>query len=252
MADVSVSYKNSEIATITGSGSKTLNTAGKYCEANIEISYTKPSPVLQSKSATPTESAQTITPDSGYEGLSSVSIGAVSNTYVGSGIARKSSSDLTASGATVTAPAGYYSSSASKSVSNGSATTPSTSITANPSISVSSGGLITASVSASKSVTPTVSAGYVSSGTAGTISVSGSNTSQLSTQAAQTIIPTAANQTIASGKYLTGTQTILGDTNLIAANIADGVTIFGVTGNLQLVVVSSAMWYIDSNNILVM
>ena len=98
-------------------------------------------------------------------------------------IASKTSSDLTASGATVTAPAGYYASSASKSVSSGSATTPATTITANPSISVSSGGLITASVSASQSVTPTVSAGYVSSGTAGTVSVSGSATQQLSVYA---------------------------------------------------------------------
>lgn len=142
-------------------------------------------------------------------------------------IASKSSSDLTASGATVTAPAGFYSESASKTVASGSASTPATSITANPSISVSSGGLITASVSASQSVTPTVSAGYVSSGTAGTITVSGSNTSQLTTQAAQTITPTTTNQTIVSGKYLTGTQTIEGIicTNLTADNIADGVTV---------------------------
>lgn len=215
-------------------------------------------------------------------------------------IASKTSSDLTASGDTITAPAGYYASSASKAVASGSAgtptatkgtvssnsvsvtpsvtnttgyitggtktgtpvtvsaselvsgtktisssgttdvtnyasasvaagsaTTPATTITANPSISVSSGGLITASVSASQSVTPTVSAGYVSSGTAGTVSVSGSNTSQLTTQAAQTITPTTTNQTIASGKYLTGTQTIEGIvcTNLTAENIADGVTV---------------------------
>ena len=129
-------------------------------------------------------------------------------TSITGSISTMTSSDLTASGATVTAPAGYYASSASKSVSSGSAATPATTITANPSISVSSGGLITASVSASQSVTPTVSAGYVSSGTAGTVSVSGSNTSQLTTQAAQTITTTKSAQTIASGKYLTGTQTI--------------------------------------------
>lgn len=109
----------------------------------------------------------------------------------------------------------------------GSAATPATSITANPSISVSSGGLITATASATKSVTPTVSAGYVSSGTAGTITVSGSNTEQLSTQAAQTLYPSTTDQTISSGKYLTGTQTFKGVllTNLIAANIASGVTV---------------------------
>ena len=122
---------------------------------------------------------------------------------------------------------------ASASIASGSASTPATTVTANPTISVSNGGLITASVSTTKSVTPSVSAGWVASGTAGTITVSGSNTSQLTAQAAQTITPTTSDQTIASGKYLTGTQTIKGDANLVAANIADGVTIFGVTGTHQ-------------------
>lgn len=49
-------------------------------------------------------------------------------------------------------------------------------------------------------------------------------------QAAQTITPGTSNKTIASGRYLTGTQTIKGDSNLVAANIASGKTIFGVKG----------------------
>ena len=159
-------------------------------------------------------------------------LGADGTTVTGA-LVTKSASDVTVSGATTTIPAGVYSSQVQKTVSSGSATTPATTITANPTISVSSSGLITASVSGSQSVTPTVSAGYVSTGTAGTITVSGSNTSQLTTQAAQTITPTTTNQTISSGRYLTGDQTILGDTNLVASNIMSGVSIFGVTGTLE-------------------
>lgn len=158
--------------------------------------------------------------------------------YTGS-IATKTSSDLTVSGKTVTVPAGYYASNASKAVADGSATTPATSITATPELSLNSTtGVVTASVSASQNVTPTVTAGYISTGTAGAVSVSGSDTLELSTQAAQTITPTTSNQTIAAGKFLTGAQTILGDANLTAQNIKSGVSIFGIAGSLTSAVIS--------------
>ena len=97
-------------------------------------------------------------------------------------IALKTSSNLTASGATVSVPAGYYASDASKSVA--------TATQATPSISVSSAGLITASA--------TQSAGYVASGTK-------SGTKQLTTQAAKTVTPSTSEQTaVASGVYTTG------------------------------------------------
>lgn len=139
----------------------------------------------------------------------------------------RTSADLSASGATVTAPAGVYSTDASASVASGSATTPATTISSSPTITVSSAGLITATNSKTQSVTPTVSAGYVSSGTAGTITVSGSNTKQLTTQAAQTKYPSTSDQTISSGRYLTGTQTFKGVllTNLTAANIKKDVVV---------------------------
>lgn len=171
--------------------------------SSVEISAIQ----TQTKSATPSESAQTITPDSGKY-LTSVSVGAVSNTYVGSGITKRTSSDITTSGATVSVPAGYYAEAASKSIASGSATVPTTTITANPSISVDANGLITATASASQNVMPTVSAGYVSSGTAGTVTVSGSVTEQLTTKAAATYTPSTSTQTIAAGQYLTGAQTI--------------------------------------------
>ena len=122
------------------------------------------------------------------------------NVDVPTGTAR-TSSDLTASGATVTVPAGLYASQATKTIASGSAATPATSITANPTISVSSSGLITATTSATKSVTPTVSAGYVSNGTAGTITVSGSNTSQLATKSSTDLTVSGATVTAPAGYY---------------------------------------------------
>lgn len=113
----------------------------------------------------------------------------------------------------------------------GTATTPTTSITANPSLEInSSTGVVTGTVSTSQNVIPTVTEGYIINGTAGTISVSGSDTLSLTTKSAQTYTPTTSDQIIAAGKYLTGAQTILGDSNLIADNIANGVSIFGVVG----------------------
>lgn len=194
----------------------------------ITGTYVPPAPSLQSKTISPTESQQTVSPSTGYDGLSSVTVNAIDSNYVGSGVTRRDSTDLSASGDTVTAPAGYYASSASKSVASGSAATPATTITATPTISVnSSTGVITASVSASQSVTPTVSAGYVSAGAAGTITASGSDTEQMSVQAAQTIHPSTSDQTIASGRYLTGNQTIKAVTvsGLSASNILSGVTV---------------------------
>lgn len=120
-----VKYNNSTITTIANQQTKTLTTKGKWLTDNIIIQDTTAgsTTTLQSKTnITPTESSQTITADSGYDGLSSVQINAISSLYVGSGIARRSSTDLTASGATVTVPTGYYASQASKAVDNASLT----------------------------------------------------------------------------------------------------------------------------------
>lgn len=92
---------------------------------------------LQSKAVSPSESTQTVSPDSGYDGLSKVTVNAISSTYIGSDVTKKN---------------------------------------------------------------------------------------------AATYIPKTTDQSIASGQYLSGTQTIKGDANLVAGNIKSGVSIFGVTG----------------------
>lgn len=92
---------------------------------------------LQSKTVTPSENTQTVNPDSSYDALSSVTVEAISNTYIGSSVTKKS---------------------------------------------------------------------------------------------AATYTPGTSDQSIASGQYLSGTQTIKGDANLVAGNIKSGVSIFGVSG----------------------
>lgn len=263
----------------------------------------------QNKAVTPNETEQSITFDSGYTGLGTVTVGAISSTYVGSGITRRSSTDLTASGKTITVPAGYYETQATKDVATGSATGPSslsgssatistgtntitltkTGVSTTPTVSAgyitsatsstatvaltasvavnptptASGKTVTipagyytaqttkdvstgsatapASISGSSatvstgtntitlsktiSITPTVSAGYISSGTAGNSSVS--LTASVTTKAATTYHPSTIAQSISSGTYLTGAQTIAAVTtsNLSASNIVSGVTI---------------------------
>ncbi len=225
-----VTYKGS-ILTVANNNTKTLKTAGKYMEGDVilvDVSKGGGAEINnQDKSVTPSESQQSITADSGYTGLGTVTVGAISSTYVGSGITQRSSTDLTVSNATVTAPAGYYSAAASKSVASGSARAPSSISGTSASVST---GTNTLTLTKTISVTPTVSAGYVSSGTATNSSVS--LTASVTTKAAATITPSTTNQTIAAGTYLTGTQTIAGDADLVASNIISTANIFGVQGSV--------------------
>lgn len=109
---VNVSYKGSVITSFDSDASKILNTAGKFMEDNILIESTIPSGYIvptgtiniaaegtynvtnyasavvdipsdvnnQNKTVTPTTSQQVISPDSGYSGLGTVTVEAISPT----------------------------------------------------------------------------------------------------------------------------------------------------------------------------
>ena len=202
----------------------------------VSGSYTGSSgsaPNLQAKiNITPTESSQTITADSGYDGLSSVQINAISSTYVGSEVDRQSAADLVIAGNTVTAPAGYYDSDASTSV-----TTMNLPTAAASSRSGTTKATINRSTSAQYINIPigynSAAASYTISATPNmtlptTASTSSSGTAKL------TITPTTSNRYLNIPTGYNGTAsyyTIKGDSNLLAANIKSGVSIFGVAGS---------------------
>lgn len=225
---ISASYHKT--VTVTPSVTEGYVTGGESGSVTVSGSKTYQLLIQSAKTVTPTESEQTAVESQKYT-VGEVKVAAIPADYVGSDIPQRASSDMTASGAIVTAPAGYYAAAATKSVDIGSATVNDTGITANPSISVGNDGKVTATVSKVQSIAPQVTPGYVSAGTAGDITVTGYTEQQLTTQAAQTITPTTSDQTIASGKYLTGVQTIKGDANLVPESIVENITIFGVTGN---------------------
>ena len=63
---------------------------------------------------------------------------------------------------------------------------------------------------------------------------SGRVTNSVSTMGGQTITPRSTSQTVScSGRYMTGNIVVNGDSNLVAANIISGKSIFGVAGNAR-------------------
>lgn len=148
-------------------GTKSISANGTGIDvtnyASVDVSVGSPSPTLQSKtkSYTPTETQQTetVSADNGYDGLDEVEItvGAISSTYVGSGIDRRDDSDLvgyySGSDYTFETPAGYYQYNAYYNLAGGTEGTPTATKSA-----VNNHALI---------VTPSVTntAGYISGGT---------------------------------------------------------------------------------------
>jgi hypothetical protein len=194
---------------------------------------------LQSKTVTPSENTQTVNPDSSYDALSSVTVEAISNTYIGSSVTKKSAATYTPGTSNQSIASGQYLSGAQtiKGDSNLIASNIKKGVTifnVTGSYNEATGG----PTLQSKTVSPSESTQMVSpdSGYDGlskvTVNAISSTYvgSDVTKKSAATYTPKTTDQSIASGQYLSGTQTIKGDANLVAGNIKSGVNIFGVTG----------------------
>ena len=155
-------YTGPYIVTPTESA-KSLQTFGRSLKQNVIVS---PIPadyvgtrVKRKPSATiiPTENAQVAVKKNTYT-TGDVTVGPIPPDYVGSHVPIRTSADLTVSGATVTAPAGYYAATASKAIQDASYNIVQTNIT--PDISVDANGLVTSSKAYSTLKAVASSAGY--------------------------------------------------------------------------------------------
>lgn len=138
---------------------------------------------------TPSETAQTAVASYRWT-TGTVTVAAISSTYVGSGVTTRSSADLSASAYVITAPSGYYSTNATFTMTQYDLTSPTMTI-------ANATGVITATATI-----PSNKVGYYSSQYA-------DNTLTLTTQAGTTITPKATSQTaVASYRWTTGTITV--------------------------------------------
>ena len=235
--------------------------SGGWVDGADYTDYSTYPAIATGTSVTPTESAQTIGGVS-YMMEGAVTVNAIPSNYVGSGITQRSSSDLTASGATVTVPSGYYSAQASKAVASGTAGTPTAtkgtvsnhSVSVTPSVTNTSGyitgstktgtavtvsaselvsGTYTVDSSGTKDVTNYASAS-VPAGTAGTPSASKGTVSNHSVS----VTPSVTNTTgWITGSTKTGTAVTVSASELVSGSetkTANGT--YDVTNLAQLVV----------------
>lgn len=175
-----------------------ISTAGKFVNRNISVQITAKTGSARTPATSITQNPEiTLTTATGaiqanYTKTQSVTP-SVTEGWVNTGtsgmITTMGSTSITlpASTATVTDNSitiqpGWFGATTALTVTSGSASTPATTIAKAPTISVATAtGVVTAKYNSSQSITPTVVAGWVSSGTAGTVSTTGNATLTLPT-----------------------------------------------------------------------
>jgi hypothetical protein len=197
----------------------------------IEVADSYNLPTQSATSITPTESSQTAVAKGKFT-TGAVTVNAIPSNYVGSGITQRSSTDLTVSGATVTAPSGYYSASASKSVASGTAGTPTAtkgtvsnnSITVTPSVTNTTG-YITGST-----ITGTAVSVSASELVSGTLNVTSAGTKDVTNYASASIpsgtegTPTATKGTV-SNHSVSVTPSVTNTSGFISGGTKNGTAV---------------------------
>lgn len=154
---------------------------------------------MQEKAVTPSESQQVITPDETYDGLSKVTVDAISNTHVGSGVPKKSAAIYTPGTSNQTIGANQYLSGAQ-------------------------------TIKGDRNlVAENIRSGVSIFGVTGTVVEASSPNLQ-----AKTVTPGTSSQTVRPDSGYDGLSQVVvsGDTNLVSGNIISGKTIFGVPGSV--------------------
>lgn len=103
LSKVTVGAIGTETRSIIANGTYTPSSGKYFSSVTVNVPSNSTTPSLQTKTVAPSESEQTVTADSGYDGLSSVTVDAISSTYVGSEVPTQAATTITPSSSAQTA-----------------------------------------------------------------------------------------------------------------------------------------------------